>query len=298
MAGETGEGTLTVNRIVDEVLDAMSGYVRDQNQVTETSGSMTDSATSFTVSENSQVSRGLVEVDDELMYVKSVASNGTVSLFSWGRAQSGTTAAAHSSGAPVRMAPLYPRQRVRDQIFATLREIHPDIAPIGLEFIDVNLVRTNYPMPANTYHILRVEWHPVGPSLMWAPVKRWRQNKTDTTVELELIGPAWPGNDRARVLYMKDLPASLAANEDLIALGYPQDIHGVLVLGACYRLLTFTEPSRLQVSSVQAAARSEFVPAGSTSNLAKYVYGLFQQRVEQLRFWYAERYPLSPKQTW
>jgi len=298
MAGEAGEGSLTINRIVDEVLDAMHGYVRDQNQVTETTGSMTDTDTTFTVAENNQVSRGLIEVDDELVYAKSVATSGAVTLFTWGRAQSGTVAAAHSTGAIVRMAPLYPRQRVRDQIYAILREIHPDIAPVGEEMIDVNLVRTNYPMPANTYSILRVEWHPVGPSQMWAPVKRWRQNKTATTVELELIGPAWPGNDRARVLYMKNLPDTLAANEDLAALGYPQDIHGLLVLGACYRLLTFTEPARLQLQSVVSTAQSEFVPAGANSNMAKFVYGLYQQRLEELRFWYAERYPIGPKQTW
>lgn len=298
MAGEAGEGSLTINRIVDEVLDAMHGYVRDQNQVTETTTMISDSDTTFKIAERDQVSRGLVEIDDELVYAKSVATDGTVSVFTWGRAQSGTTAAAHGVGAPVRMAPLYPRQRVRDQIFAVLREIHPDIAPVAEQSIDVNITQTNYAMPANTYHVLRVEWHPIGPSQMWLPMKRWRQNKTATTVELELLGPAWPGVGRARALYMKNLPDTFAANEDLAALGYPQDIHGVLVLGACYRLLAFTEPARLQTQSVTAAAQSEFVPAGSISNLAKFVFGLYQQRLEALRFWFNERYPLSPKQTW
>lgn len=298
MAGEANEGSLTVNRIVDEVLDAMHGYVRDQNQVTETTSVLSDSGTSVVVAEKNQVSRGLVEIDDELVYVKSVATDGTASIFTWGRGQSGTTASAHSVGAPVRMAPLYPRQRVRDQIFAILREIHPDIAPIVDTSIDVNIVRTNYPMPEDCYHILQVQWNPPGPSGMWKNVRRWRQNKIGSGVELELLGPAWPGPDRCRIMYMKNLPTTLTANQDLAAYGYPQDIHGVLVLGACSRLLAYTEPARLQMQSVTAAAQSEFVPAGASTNLAKFVYGLYQQRLQELRFWYAERYPLGPKQNW
>lgn len=299
MPGESNEGTLTINRIVDESLDAVYGYTRDQAQVTSLGSGFSASDTTFTIAEPGQVSRGLIEVDDELMYVKSVDNvSGTVTVQPWGRAQSGTTAAAHSAGAKVTMAPLYPRQRVRDQIYAVLREIHPDVAPVGEFFVDVNVTRSNYPTPDDCYNVLRLEWNLPGPSLMWAPVKRWRTNKTATTVEIELIGPAWPGPNRVRGLYMKNLPDTLAADENLTALGYPQDLHGVLVLGAVYKLLAFTEPSRLQVQSVQASSRAELVPAGSISNTAKFVYNLYQQRLENLRFWYAERYPLLPKQTW
>lgn len=298
MAGESNEGTLTVNTLVDEIIDGLHGYVRDQAMVTSTSAAFTDTALSFNVAEPQQVRRGLVEVDDEMIMVKSVDANGVVTIQPWGRGQNGTTAAAHNMNTKVTLAPLYPRQRVRDQIYAVMREIHPDIAPVAEEFIDINLVRTNYPMPADCYHVLRIEWNPPGPTLMWAPVKRWRTNKTATTVELEVIGPTWPGMNRVRALYMKDLPSTLTANQDLAALGYPQDIHGVLVLGAMAKLLAFTEPSRLQTESVQSSARAEVVPAGSIANLSKYVYSLYQTRLQELRFWYAERYPLLPKQTW
>lgn len=298
MAGESNEGSLTITTLTDDVIDALHGYTRDMSQVTELSNSMTNLDVTFKVSEAQQVNRGLAEIDDELVFVKSIDSNGNGTIFSWGRGQQGSSAAAHSSGAKVTMAPLYPRQRVRDSLFATLREMHPDIAPIVDEFIDVNIVRTNYPMPSDCYHILQVQWNPPGPSGMWKNVKRWRQNKTGAGVELELLGPAWPGPDRARVMYMKNLPTTLTANQDLAAYGYPQDIHGCLVLGATARLLSNTEASRLQVQSVQSNARAETTPAGSISNLAKFVYSLYQTRLQELRFWYAERYPLGPKQNW
>jgi len=298
MAGEADEGSLTITRITDEVIDALHGYTRDQAQVTELSNPMSDSDTTFRVSEAAQVNRGLVEFDDELVYVKSIDSTGNGTIFTWGRGQEGSQAAAHSSGAKVTMAPLYPRQRVRDSLFAVLREMHPDIAPIVDMSIDVNIVRTNYPMPSDCYHILQVQWNPPGPSGMWKNVRRWRQNKTGADVELELLGPAWPGPDRARIMYMKNLPTTLTANQDLAAYGYPQDIHGCLVLGATARMLSFTEPSRLQVQSVQSSSRAELTPAGSITNVAKYVYSLYQTRLQELRFWYAERYPLGVKQNW
>lgn len=296
-SGAANEGALTVSRLVDEVIDALHGYTRDQAQVTELANPMADTDLTFKVAEGSQLSRGLVEVDEELVYVKSVDINGNAQVFSWGRGQQGSLASGHFIGSKVTMAPLYPRQRIRDAVFGVLREIHPSIAPVGEQYLDVSAIRTNYAMPANTYHILRVESNPPGPSQMWVPVSRWHQNKTATTVELELIGPVFPGPQRARVMYLKDLPTTLGQNEDLAALGYPQDIHDCIVLGATAKMLALTEPARLQVQSVQASARSEWVPAGSITNVAKFVYSLYQQRLQELRFWFAERYPISPKVT-
>lgn len=297
-SGAAPEGSLTVSRLVDEVIDALHGYTRDQVQVTELVNSMAEDDLTFKVAETQQVGRGLVELDEELIYVRSIDTGGNARVFTWGRGQQGTLASGHAVGSRVTMAPLYPRQRVRDAVFAVLRDIHPDVAPVGTQLLDVSPVRTNYPMPTNTYNILRVEWHPIGPSQMWLPVSRWRPNKTATTIELELLGPVWPGAGRARVLYLKELPTNFAADEDLSAIGYPQDIHNCVVLGATARMLALTEPARLQVQSVTSAAQSEFVPAGSTLNLAKFVFGLYQQQLDSLRRWYATRYPLSPKQTW
>lgn len=298
MAGEADEGALTVTGIVDEVVDALHGYTRDQDQVTELANTMSDTDTVFKVAEAPQVNRGLVEIDDELIYAMIVDSNGNGRTFTWGRGQQGSLPAPHAVGAKVTMAPLYPRQRVRGSIFSTLREMHPDIAPIVDTTIDVNITRTNYPMPADCYHILQVQWNPPGPSQMWKNVKRWRQNKIGAGIELELLGPAWPGPDRCRIMYMRSLPTALTANQDLELFGYPQDIHGCLVLGATARMLSLAEPSRLQVQSVQSSSRAELTPAGSITNVAKYVYGLYQTRLQELRYWYAERYPLGVKQNW
>lgn len=288
------EPSLTVSGITDEVSDIMYSYVRDQAQVTSLSTVMDSSQLTFTASEPNQVSRGLIEIDDELIAV-SVASqaNGVCTIQPWGRAQSGSSAAAHSIGAKVTQSPLYPRQRIKNVIYGVLREIFPDIYGVSSFNVDVNLSRTNYPAPSDAWNLLRVEWLLPGPSQMWSPVKRWRQNKTPTTVELELIGPVWPGPDRVRCLYAKVPPATVT-EDDLTTLGYSEEIRDVLIKGTVAHLLAYTEPSRLQIQSAQAHGRSEAVPAGSIANLSKFFYGIFKQRVKEEAEQLNLRYPIQP----
>lgn len=273
------EGALSVNRIMDEALDALYGYTRHQEQVTAMTSALTDTGLTFTVAEGQQVSRGLIEIDDEQMVVKSVGANGAVEIQPWGRAQGNTTAAAHNSATKVVMAPLYPKRRVRDVIYSTLREIFPAVYGVTTALYDVSIVRTNYPLPSDCYDVLAVEWHLPGPSQMWAPLRRWRVNRPAAGQEIELLGQFFPGLQRVRVTYIKNLPSQLVS-DDISSLGYSQDIHDILVLGTTARLLQFTEPARLQVGSVVSHGRAEVVPAGSIKSAAQDLYALFQRRVQ------------------
>lgn len=288
------EGSLNIDRIVDETLDAMHGYVRHQEQVTALTSTLNTSALTFTVSEPNQLSRGLVEVGNELMMVKTVdAASLTVTLQPFGRAAGNTTADAHAIGDKITMSPLYPRRRARDVLFGVLREIFPSIFAVGEQLFNATVVRTNYPLNADCYDVLAVDWHIPGPSQMWTPLRRWRVNRTATGNEIELLGKFFPGVDRVRALYIKNLPTDIT-DDNIATLGYSQDIHDLLVLGTTARLLMFTEPARLQVQSVQAHGRAEVVPANSNNALAKDVYSLFQRRVQQEADRLLQRYAAQP----
>lgn len=288
------EGPLNVDRICDEVLDALHGYTRWQEQVTSLTSPIDVNDVTFTVDEPQQVSRGLIEVGEELMMVKNVDSTaGTVTLQPWGRAQQNTTATTHSVGDKLTMSPLYTRRRVRDVIYGTLREIFPSVYGISEVYFDVNLVRTNYPLPEDCWDVLAVEWHLPGPSRMWTPLRRWRVNRTATGQEIELLGQYFPGNDRVRALYILNLPDNFT-DDDLTLQGYSQDVHDILVLGATARLLTYTEPSRLQTQAVTSHGRSEVVPAGAIKSAAQDVYALFQRRVQQEADRLLQRYATIP----
>lgn len=289
----TSEGALTVTRLVDEILDSLHGYVRDQSQATSLSAEMASGDLTFVVDEYSQVSRGLVEIDEELIYVSGVSTAGAATVMPWGRAQNGTTAAAHTTGTKVVMSPLYPRRRVQDAVFGTLREIFPQVYGVSQATLDVTPARTNYTLPSDCFDVLSVESFVIGPSQMWLPMRRWRVNRTPTAVELEVLGGFYPGNDMVRVNYITDLPADLSITS-LTELGYTQHVHDLVVLGATARLLMQTEPSRLQVRAVEASGRAEAVPAGSITKVANNLYSMFLQRARAEADRLQQRYPPQP----
>lgn len=292
------EGALTVTRLVDETLGALHGYVRDQSSVTTLVNTITDSALTGTVSESNQVSRGLIEIDEELIYVNSVSTTamGEFVIPAWGRAQHGTTATSHTAGAMVTQSPLYPRRRVRDAVFWVLREMFPRVYGVATTLFNVDVVRTNYTLPSDVWQVFTVEWHLPGPSFMWKPMERWRVNKTATGQELEMMGERWPGTDRARATYSKNPPTDFGT-EDLTSYGYTQSVHDIIVLGATARMLALTEPARLQVESVESHGRAEVVQGGTTIQAAQRLYAMFDRRVEQEAFRLQQRYTLQPHKT-
>lgn len=290
------ETPYTVSSIVGEVLDVLHSYTRDQDQHTSLATAITDTATSFTVNDSKLLSRGLVEIEDELVYASSVDStNGAATIEPWGRGQSGSTAVAHSANARVTMAPLYPRIRVANVIAGVLREVFPRVFAVDETNLDITLAQTNYVLPTDAYQVLSVEWNLPGPSGMWAPVQRWRQNKPLAGVELEILSPVFPGSNQVRVKYMKRPPTEWSMADDLgTTYGYDHEIRDLIVLGAVARSLAYTGPSRLQVSSMEAHGRSADVPAEALDRLARSFYAQFRQRLEDERMQILLRHPIQP----
>lgn len=292
------EPSFTVSSIIDEVLSAAHGYVGDQDQSTSLSVGIDSDDLSFVATDADQISRGLVQVDDELIYVTSVdPTSGTATIPAWGRGQAGSTATSHDTGAKVTLSPTYPRVRVANTVYGVLREIFPDVYPVAETTLDVSAAVTNYALPSDCYHILAVEWNPPGPTGMWIPVKRWRQNKTATTVELELLSGIWPGSDNVRVRYIRVPTVSFGSTDNLATIGYDNQIRDLIVLGAVARLIAFTEPSRVQAQSVESHGRSEAVPAGSATALSRYLYQVFSKRLEDERRQIMMRHPTQPHMT-
>lgn len=284
------EGGLTVTRLIDEIQATLHGYVRDQQQTTDLQQAMDDTQLLGYVSEASQVSRGLIEVGDELIQIRGVEPSGLFTVPPWGRGQGGSTAAVHTVGERVTMSPLYPRQSVRDAIYWCLREMFPRVFAVREALYDVDVVRTNFPLPADCWQVFAVEWSVPGPSRMWQRMLRWRMNNTATSTEIELLGRRWPGQQKLRVLYAVEPPVMFDV-DDLTTYGYSQHIHDIVVLGATARLLMLTEPARLQVESVESHGRSEVVDGGTITQVAQRMYALYDRRVEQESLRLMQRFP-------
>lgn len=288
------ETPLTITSLVDEVLDTVQGYSRHQEQRTSLTAGIDSDDLTLTVSDISQVSKGMLEIEDEVVQVASVDSTtNVVTLEPWGRGQSGTTAASHSGGVRVTSSPLFPRQRVRNQIFGVLREIFPAVYAVASVLDSASPVVTHYALPVDCYQVLSVENLMIGPTHEWVPVKRWRENKQPTTVELEVLSPLAVGSNRLRINYIKVPPASFTDSDDLATFGYDYQVRDLIVIGAVARLVAFLEPARVQVDTAVAMGRGEAVPPGSAVQASKMLYSLFRQRVEDERQQMLIRHPIQ-----
>lgn len=284
--------SMLVSDLVTETIESFRSYVREQPPTTALTAPIGNTDTTFVVADGMQIGKGLHQIDDEMVSVRSVdRTTNTVTLEPWGRGQSGSQAVSHSAGAKVTQAPNYPRTRVRDLLSGTIQEIFPDLFAVALTTLDINPAKVNYSLPADTWDVISVQFQPVGPSLSWIPVSRWRQNKTPTGVEVEVLSRVQPGLARVRVMYKKNPPGHLEFTDDLATLGYPESLRDVIVLGGTARLAAFVEGSRVQNQAQDPQVLRIAVPAGSAVNLSKYLYQLFRQRLEDEAMNLKARYP-------
>jgi hypothetical protein len=160
--------------------------------------------------------------------------------------------------------------------------------------LDADVAQVGYDLPANCHHVLAVEHLPPGPTAAWIPLMRWRTAPSVSTSQIHLYGSVTPGTGNVRIRYARNPPSQLALSDDLeTTYGYTAAHRDVFVKGAVANLLAFTEPSRIQASSVEAHMRSEAVPAGSATSAARFMYQLFRQRLEDEAKNLQLRYPIA-----
>lgn len=278
----------TFNDLVEETLAHLRGYVRDQELSTHITGSLTNSGTSAVVGDSTVVSRGRVEIDDELLYVDSVnRGTHTLTFAPYGRGMDGTTAASHNASARVVVNPLFPRKRVKDAINQTIRSLDADLFGVAGTTFAWDPSKWSYELPAATKGVLSVEYEVPWDTPEWFPAKRWTLNRSADTTDfpsgraITINEPITPGMT-VRVTYMKS-PTALSAGTDVFntVTGLPESCEDVVVLGATSRLLLTSEAFRLNTRAVEPSQLDLRTQPGQPSQLSRYVYQLFRQRVEE-----------------
>jgi hypothetical protein len=100
----------TYGDLIADVQQYLYGFGADRDKVTSTVGAIDADDLTFQVADGGQIDRGFVEIDDELLEVKSVDRNsGLVTLHPFGRGVRGTAPAAHMDGSRVTSNPRFSR---------------------------------------------------------------------------------------------------------------------------------------------------------------------------------------------
>ena len=278
----------TLSELVEQTIGEIGSYVKNQESVTIVTNTVDANDVVITVDDASALSKGIVEIDEELLYVKkSIAASGTIQILGTeanpsGRGWRSTTATSHASGSVVRNNPLFPRTQVKRAILETIKGMNFPV--IANETFTFNGADYSYVMPDSLIDITGISWELPDATGVWGIIKRWRldTNYLDnggTHQALVLNEAPMPGRD-VRVQYTK-YPTVITDNQDLTVSGLPASCEDVVRFGAMYRLLSTVDPGKVIATSVSADALDQPVSAGASTTAAKYIFQLYTVRLAE-----------------
>ena len=288
--------TTTLTDLINEVQINLAGYTYQQDRATHLTSAvttLTSSSTSPTVlslGSTENLGKGIVEIDEELLWVDSfdrVANTATVSPY--GRGYLGTTAATHTADTKVTISPTFPRYVIKKAINDTINAAGSTIFAAKVTTFTFNAAQTTYDFDGlNIQNILTIMWQSVGPSQEWIPVRRWSwDSKADATAfgatsQTVTIGDYITPGRTVKVVYATDPePFTTNAQDFSTQTGLPNSCKDVIVLGASYRLLTYLDPARAAQVSPQADETDSKRPYGASQTATKQLYALYTQRLNE-----------------
>jgi len=284
----------TFAQLVDDTISEVSSYVRNQEAITVITQSVDADDLTLTLDDAAQVSKGLVEVGDEMVYLKSVNKNaGTASVLPGGRGWKGSTATSHAALTLVRNNPLFPRFMVKRALNDTIKGI--DLKAIDNHTFEFDGTRYAYMLPADFNDPVGVSWNAPDTTGVWPLIKRYRIDRNyyndDTATEgqaLVLLEFPMPGRN-VRVQYTK-YPVPLTDGDDFADTGLPASAEDVIRLGAMWRLISTVDPGKIVATAPSADIVDTPVRATFGSDVARYIYQLFSVRLAEEKAKQADNY--------
>lgn len=292
----------TFNDLVDEVRANLQGYTLRQDRITyiTNSGGITTTSTNITVGSQSNLAKGIVEIDDELIWIDTFdkQNNQLVVAPGFGRGYLGTTASPHAQYAQVTLAPTFPRVNIKKALNDTIRSLYPKLFAVGSTTFTFNAAQVTYPLPDDCREVLYMSWQTTGSSKEWLPIRKWRFDPLantptfNTQKTINLYENIQPG--RTVKVWYTMVPDTMDANTDdfVDVTGLPDSCQDVVVYGACYRLLSFIDAGRINLSSAEADLNDSKIPSSAGSSASKYVFALFQQRLQEEALKLSDQFPI------
>jgi hypothetical protein len=292
----------TFDDLVSDVRSNLQGYTLRQDRITyltNTSGVNT-TATAFTVGSADNLAKGIIEIDDELIWIDNFnkASSTMNCAPGFGRGYMGTTAAPHAVNAQVTLAPTFPRITIKKAINDTIRSLYPKLFAVGSTTFTFNASQVTYALPDDAREVLYMSWQTTGSSQEWLPIRKWRFDPLansptfNSQKTINLYENIQPG--RTVKVWYTMVPDTMDANTDdfVDVTGLPESSQDVIVYGACYRLLSFLDAGRINLSSAEADLNDTKNPYNAGSNASRYVFALFQQRLQEESLKLSDQFPI------
>lgn len=286
----------TLNDLINTVSVSLHSYTGIQEASTHLTADATADALTLSVGSTEQTRRGIIQIDDELIYVDSVADANSLAVAPYGRGYRGSVAAAHTANTQVVFDPDFPRNEVRKAIESCIAGLYPRLFQIKQTTLTYSPLTIGYVLPADVEEILSVKVRLLNdPTEEWLPVFYWSldANSPEASGKSVNIHQALPVGTDIRVVYSTRFGTFGSASDDLSTIGLPESCSDLVLYGASARLIRFLDPARLQITSVENLSRSQVVQAGDAGKIANQLYAMYQQRLSEERSKLLELTPAS-----
>lgn len=290
----------TFNDMVNEVKTNLQGYTLKQDRLTYLNAAINSVATSMIVGSSSNLAKGPIEIDDEIIWIDNfnTSTNTLNAAPGFGRGYQGTTPTSHSQYAQVTLSPSFPRVSIKKAINDTINSLYPRLWAVDSYTFTFNASQTTYALPDDLEQVLYISWQTTGSSKEWLPVNRWRADgmaniaEFNTTNTLNIYENIQPG--RTVQVYYTTTPDTLDNNSDDFAdvTGLPQSCQDVVTLGAAYKLLSFLDSGRISLTSAESDLADSKIPSGAGANNSRYIYALYQQRLNEEALKLQDKFPI------
>lgn len=205
----------------------------------------------------------ILELDDELVRVQAV--DEAAQTLTVQRAMSGTTAAAHSDGTLISVAPRYPRVTAFEYVSDSIRELYPDLYAETYttewwdEFIPVNVT--------GAVEVLEAKSGTRGLDVQGYTVKG-RTDLSDTGIVYRVF-PFHQDTTEDVLLKVKVRPVRPTATTDQLSdLNVDDDWVDIIVVSAAAKMLPGQEIDRTTIEYLTEAIEAQGIGLGDQFNLA------------------------------
>lgn len=280
----------TFGSMTDEVARKLAGFTLRQDRQTHLTVALNATATTINVASAQNISSGVIQIDDELIYVDSYDRiDNTLSIPPYGRGYNGTSASSHQTGARVIVSPTFPSVDIKDAINETLLATFPDLYTTGTHTFLFSPAQSTYPLPDEVETVLGLSYETTGPSKEWLPIRGWRVDpmaNTDSFNSRNSIS-LYSGVESGRTVQVSysAAPSVMDSNDDdfEIVTGLPTSCKDVIVLGATARLASYIDPGRLTFGSAESDQQSQIAGRsyGAGTNASKYLLALYDKRLSE-----------------
>jgi hypothetical protein len=290
----------TLNEMIDEVRSSLAGYTLRQDRISYLTSAINTTDLAMTIGSSANLAKGVIEVDDELIWVDNFnQSTSTLNAApGFGRGYQGTSPAPHAQYAQVTLAPTFPRLMIKKAINDVINSLYPKLWAVSSTTFTFNASQTTYPLPDDAESILYMSWQTTGSSQEWLPINRWRADpmanvatfNTQNTVNIyENIQPG-----RTVQVWYTTEPTTLDSNTDDYAdvTGLPASSAEVAILGASYKLLSYLDAGRINLSSAEADLNDTKISSSAGVASSRYIYALYNQRLNEEALKLQDKYPI------